>query len=123
MSVPVARRGGDLPEGVAYREGTVQEFCGLTDSQMAEIDAQLDTERGFREFRGVLVALVREKRKGLQMSQGELARRLGSRQSRVAKLEQGDASLDLVVRALFALGISYDEIAKAIARARPDLED
>jgi DNA-binding XRE family transcriptional regulator len=116
-----ARSARDLPEGEVYREGTVQEFCGLTDAEMAEINGRLDMETGFRAFRGVLVKLVRERRKGLGLSQGEVAKRIGSDQSRIAKLEQGDASLDLIVRALFALGVSADEVAKAIERVRPDL--
>jgi hypothetical protein len=48
----------------------------------------------------------------------ELARHLGSSQSRVAKIEAADASvsLDLMVRSLFRLGASKEEIARLIRR-------
>jgi len=46
-----------------------------------------------------------------------LASRLGSSQSRVAKLEGADAtvSLDLLIRGLLALGASRREIGRALA--------
>ncbi len=49
--------------------------------------------------------------------QVELASRLGSSQSRVAKLEAADAtvSLDLLIRGLLALGASRREIGRALA--------
>ena len=52
-------------------------------------------------------------------SQTELARRIGSSQSRVAKLEAGetDVSLDLIFRALFATGAKIGEIGKVVAAA------
>jgi transcriptional regulator with XRE-family HTH domain len=60
---------------------------------------------------------VRERRLKLGLSQVELASRLGSSQSRVAKLEAADAtvSLDLLIRGLLALGASRREIGRALA--------
>jgi len=60
---------------------------------------------------------VRERRLKLGLSQVELASRLGSSQSRVAKLEGADAtvSLDLLIRGLLALGASRREIGRALA--------
>ena len=54
------------------------------------------------------------KRRGL--SQVELARRLKSSQSRIAKMEAGDTSVsvDLLVRALFAIGAKPKDLAKTI---------
>lgn len=51
------------------------------------------------------------------ITQTELARRMGSSQSRVAKMEAGDpgVSLDLLVQGLLAVGASRREIAAAIA--------
>jgi Helix-turn-helix. len=48
-----------------------------------------------------------------------VARRLGSSQSRVAKMEAADASvsLDLLIKALLALGASRGEVGRAIAEA------
>jgi transcriptional regulator with XRE-family HTH domain len=47
----------------------------------------------------------------------DLASRLGSSQSRVAKLEAADAtvSLDLLIRGLLALGASRREIGRALS--------
>jgi transcriptional regulator with XRE-family HTH domain len=58
---------------------------------------------------------VRAQRGLLQVA---AARLLGSSQSRVAKMEAGDATvtIDLLVRSLLAVGASRAEIAKAIAR-------
>ena len=51
-----------------------------------------------------------------RLTQGDLARMLGSSQSRVAKLEAGAAgvSLDLMFRALLAIGATTDDIAREI---------
>ena len=60
---------------------------------------------------------MRERRLKLGLSQVELASRLGSSQSRVARLEGADAtvSLDLLIRGLLALGASRREIGRALA--------
>ncbi len=52
------------------------------------------------------------------MSQGQLAKVLGSSQSRVAKMEAGDpsVSIDLLVRSLLAMGTTRKELADVIAR-------
>lgn len=49
----------------------------------------------------------------------ELVRRLGSSQSRVAKIEAADdsVSLDLIVRSLFGLGATKEDIARMIRQA------
>jgi transcriptional regulator with XRE-family HTH domain len=54
------------------------------------------------------------------MTQVELARRINSSQSRVAKMEAGDpsVSLDLLVRSLLALGATRKQIAGALAATR-----
>ncbi|MGI8402731.1 MAG: helix-turn-helix domain-containing protein [Gemmatimonadaceae bacterium] len=51
------------------------------------------------------------------LSQTALAEKLGSSQSRVAKIESGDSSvsLDLLVRATFASGATRKAMARAIA--------
>jgi len=54
------------------------------------------------------------------VSQAELATRLKSSQSRVAKMEAADptVSVDLLLRALFTLGARRRDIAGSIARRR-----
>jgi transcriptional regulator with XRE-family HTH domain len=51
------------------------------------------------------------------LTQAELARLLGSSQSRVAKMEAADpsVSIDLMVRSLLRMGASRREIASYIA--------
>jgi transcriptional regulator with XRE-family HTH domain len=54
------------------------------------------------------------------LSQVDLAAKLQSSQSRVAKMEAGDpsVSLDLLIRSLITLGASDRELSKMIAGAR-----
>jgi len=54
------------------------------------------------------------------LSQAELARRLKSSQSRIAKVEAADptVSADLLLRALFALGATPGDVASAIRKRR-----
>ena len=53
------------------------------------------------------------------MDPGPVARRLGSSQSRVAKMERADptVSLDLLIRALLTLGASASDVGRVIAEA------
>ena len=64
-----------------------------------------------------LAGAVRDRRANLGFSQSELARRLGSSQSRVAKIEAGESnvSFDLLVRAMLATGAKPREVGAAIA--------
>ncbi|MDJ0595566.1 MAG: helix-turn-helix transcriptional regulator [Pleurocapsa sp. MO_226.B13] len=50
------------------------------------------------------------------LSQDALAKKMGSSQSRVAKIESGDpsVSLDLIVRALLTSGATRQELAEVI---------
>ncbi|HEY9448972.1 MAG TPA: helix-turn-helix transcriptional regulator [Gemmatimonadaceae bacterium] len=69
------------------------------------------------EMRISLSAKLREVRQRWLWTQTVLARRLGSSQSRVAKMEAGDrsVSLDLLIRGLFAAGASPRDIGRALA--------
>ena len=82
-------------EAAGFKVGTVQEFLGLTDEENRMIELKVALARRLRE--------LRSKRK---LTQQELAVKLKSSQSRVAKAEAADpaVSLDLMVRAYFALG-------------------
>ncbi len=89
-----------------FRVGTVQEFLGLSDKEMAFID-----------LKGRLVALLKATREAKGITQQKLAKLMASSQSRVAKLEGAcaDASLDLIFHALFAVGLTTQEISRRIA--------
>ncbi len=87
--------------------GSAETFLGLTPEESAYIEIKLSLARELKKVR---------LEKGL--SQTALASKLGSSQSRVAKMESADAqvSLDLIVRSLLATGKRPKEIARAVAR-------
>jgi len=58
---------------------------------------------------------ARSKPLAQEITQQELAARIESTQPRVAKLERGDASFEMMVLALLALGASRREIARVLA--------
>lgn len=68
------------------------------------------------EIKLTLGQRLKERRINQGLSQRELAKRLRSRQSRVAQMEAGDptVSIDLLLRALFAAGAKKKDIAEAI---------
>jgi DNA-binding transcriptional regulator YiaG len=85
-------------------EGSVKDFLDLSD---ADIE--------FIEFRRTLSRLLREKRQRLHLTQVEVAARLQTSQSRVAKMEKAEASVsaDLLLQSLFRLGVKRKDLAKA----------
>ena len=89
-----------------WKTGTVAEFLELNPEESALIEIKLR-----------LSDLVKKARARRRLSQTALAKRLGSSQSRVAKIEAGDpsVSLDLLVRASFASGATRKDLARAIA--------
>ena len=60
---------------------------------------------------------MRSLRRKSDLTQVQLAERLGSSQSRVAKIEAGDpsVSLDLLTRSMLALGASRRDIARVLS--------
>ena len=91
-----------------WRVGGVAEFLELSDAEAALIELKL-----------ALGNALRQRRLAKGMTQGELAKQLGSSQSRIAKMEASDPSvtMDLLVRAHLALGATAKDLAKAIERA------
>jgi predicted XRE-type DNA-binding protein len=86
-----------------WRFGGVQEFLGLSDVEAAFIEVKLKLAQSLRAVRI---------KKGL--GQVRVAKLLHSSQSRVAKMEAGDASVDLLVRSHLALGVSGRQLGKII---------
>jgi ribosome-binding protein aMBF1 (putative translation factor) len=95
-------------EAAGWRVGSTAEFLDLTPEESALIEFKLSLGR-----------LVKQTRVRFRLSQLALAQRLNSSQSRVAKVEAGDAgvSLDLIVKAALAAGAKRKDVAKAIARS------
>ncbi len=92
-------------EEAGFRIGTVAEFLGLTPEQSELVEIKVN-----------LSAAVRQQRSTSSLSQSQLAEKIGSSQSRVAKMEGGDASisLDLLIKALVAQGMTRRELAEVI---------
>lgn len=92
-------------ERAGWRVGDAGDFLELSED-----------ERGFVEMKLALAAGLRERRERQGLTQVALARRLGSSQSRIAKMEAAHrmVSLDLLVRALLALGATREEVARLI---------
>jgi ribosome-binding protein aMBF1 (putative translation factor) len=93
-------------EAAGWKVGSTTEFLKLS-----------KTEQTLVELRLALASTLRQQRARKRISQTKLAKQLGSSQSRVAKMEAGDASvsLDLQIRALVALGTSRRDLARAVA--------
>lgn len=93
-------------EAKGWRVGSAVEFLNLSPEEAAYIELKIK-----------LASKLREWRTRHQLTQGDLARRVKSSQSRIAKMEAGDpsVSLDLLIKTLLALGTSSREIARTIA--------
>lgn len=102
------------------------EEAGWTIGSAADFLELSASEAAFVELKLALSDELRARREDQGLSQTVLARKLGSSQSRVAKMEAGDpsVSVDLLIRGLLAAGASRKQIASAIApsaarRTRP----
>jgi phage-related protein/predicted XRE-type DNA-binding protein len=92
-------------EAAGWAVGDVAEFLGLSPEEVAFIELKLALARHLRETR------TRN-----AWTQTEIAVRLGTSQSRVAKMEAADdsVSVDLLVMSLLALGVSRSEVGQVI---------
>ena len=101
-------------EAAGWKVGTVEEFLELTPVESELIELKLALGRKLKEIR-----------KSQNISQKELAKRMESSQSRVAKIESGDpsVSLDLITRALCLSGVTRRQIAEAIISSDVSSED
>lgn len=88
-----------------WEVGTVKDFLNLSEEEFAYV-----------ELKSSLSKYLYRKRIAKHLTQNELAHKLHSSQSRVAKMEKGDptVSVDLLIRSLFVLGASKKELSKVI---------
>ncbi len=88
--------------GGGWRVGTTEEFLQLSPEEAALVEMRLRLADGLRSIRRLQA-----------LTQAEVARRIGSSQSRVAKMESADptVTLDLMVRALLRLGAGRQGIS------------
>ncbi|MCR4296121.1 MAG: helix-turn-helix domain-containing protein [Elusimicrobia bacterium] len=96
-----------------WKVGSASEFLGLTAEEARFIELKLTLSRW-----------LRERREAQKLTQVDLAQRLQSSQSRIAKMEAGDpsVSLDLLIRSLFALGATKRDLARIIATTKSPRE-
>ena len=95
-------------EARGWRVGTAAQFLGLSAEEAALVETKV-----------ALSQALRRKRAALGLTQHQLARRLNSSQSRVAKMEAADrsVSVDLLLKGLFALGASPGDVGRTLRRA------
>ncbi len=96
-------------EAAGWSIGSTADFLELT-----------EVEESLVEMRLALASALRTRRIESRLTQAELAKRIGSSQSRVGKMETAapDVSLELLVKSLVSLGVTRSDIGKMIA-ARP----
>jgi ribosome-binding protein aMBF1 (putative translation factor) len=93
-------------EAAGWTVGNATDFLGLSADEAAYIELKLS-----------LSEELRKKRLRKKLTQIELAQLVASSQSRVAKMEAGDATVtvDLLIKSLLALGTTRKQLAHAIA--------
>lgn len=96
-------------EKAGWKVGNAKDFL--------ELDA---SEAEFVEIKLGLARRLRELREQHRWTQADLAGRLGSSQSRVAKMEAADStvSVDLLVRSLLAAGADRRDVGRAVGSSR-----
>ena len=94
-------------ESAGWEVGSAEQFLGLSREEAELVAMKL-----------ALGQLLKRYCARRRVTQEALAEKLGSSQSRVAKLEAGfrGATLDLLFRALFAAGATTGDIAREIRR-------
>ncbi|MGK7880952.1 MAG: helix-turn-helix domain-containing protein [Crocosphaera sp.] len=92
-------------EEAGWQVGTVAEFLELSESESEMVEFKLALSRHFKSLR-----------ESQKLSQQALAEKMQSSQSRVAKIEAGDSSvtIDLILRGLFSMGATRQEIAQSM---------
>jgi DNA-binding XRE family transcriptional regulator len=97
-------------ESAGWSVGSAADFLGLTSAEEALVAMKL-----------TLSQKLRTARERHHLTQTELAKRMGSSQSRVAKMEAGDpgVSMELLIQGLLIAGATQREIAAALAPTKP----
>lgn len=92
-------------ESKGWKVGDIDQFLGLDSAEMAIVEMKM-----------ALAKTLIEKRKQSKLTQINMAKLIGSSQSRVAKIEKADStvSIELMLKSLLSLGTTKKEIAKAI---------
>ncbi len=94
-------------EAAGWKVGDAADFLGLTEEEQQMIEFRLAVGRG-----------VRRLRESHLLTQQQLAERIGSSQSRVAKIEaaSNEVSLDLMLRGFFSAGGRLSDLVLSAQR-------
>lgn len=92
-------------EGAGWKVGNAADFLELTKEEAA-----------FVALKVALASSLRKRRQAKKWTQTQLAKAIGSSQPRVAKMEASDStvSVDLLIKALLAMGATRRDLAKVI---------
>ena len=93
-------------EAGGWKMGNAEDFLGLSPAESEYIDVKLALSRKLKEVRSQK-----------NLSQIEAAKILKTSQSRIVKMEKGDASVstDLLLKGLFSLGVKKKNLAKILS--------
>ncbi len=93
-------------QAAGWKVGDTVDFLRLSPQEAAYLDCKIALSQSLRK--------LREKKKWSQM---KLAEKIGSSQSRVAKMESCDqsVSMDLLVKSLLAVGATTADLANVIS--------
>jgi predicted XRE-type DNA-binding protein len=96
-------------EKKGWKVGSAEDFLGLTSEEAAVVEVRLR-----------LADAVKLLRRDRHLTQTQLAKLLGSSQSRVAKVEAAadSVSLDLLIRSFLAMGATTEDLARVIGGAK-----
>ncbi len=94
-------------ERAGWAIGDAADFLRLTDEEQRFIETKLALAAGLRRWR-----------EDLGLTQTQVAKRFGSSQSRVAKMEAADktVSTDLLLRSLYRLGAGRRDVARLLSQ-------
>ena len=92
-------------EKAGWSVGSASDFLELSEAESTVVEIKIG-----------LTKLLKDQRKRKRVTQIELAKRIGSSQSRIAKIESADrsVSIKLIVKSLVSLGASLNEIGGTI---------
>jgi DNA-binding XRE family transcriptional regulator len=95
-------------KGRTWVETDVEEMLGLSPADLVIV-----------EFRAVLAVALQQARKRKKLTPEAAAKRIGTSQAQVSKMEGGQSSItiDRLIKALAALGVSRPTILKALNSA------
>jgi predicted transcriptional regulator len=93
-------------EAAGWKIGSAKEFLNLDNKEVEYIELKMSLSRSLAKLR-----------RSKHLTQIQLAGKLKSSQSRVAKMEAGDpsVSIDLLIKSLFELDASKKDVARFIS--------